>query len=232
MSGPYGSIDAIESLLRPHGLMPRGVVRFGGDGPVLDGGGQAASVVLVGHAGSSFWPAFTVWREARADGGGADPLDSWSKSVISPLAQALGATAYYPSEKPYQPFQRWAMAAEGLTASPLGILIHPVYGLWHGYRGALGFAEVLEDGRTAVESRDPCSDCREKPCISHCPADALATGSFDVGLCRACLGSPAGQGGCMTAGCAARSACPVGAGYRYRDEQVRFHMRALRIPAG
>src|SRR4030095_137820 len=38
---------------------------------------------------------------------------------------------------------RWAMRAEAVAPSPLGILIHPDYGLWHAYRGALAFAERL-----------------------------------------------------------------------------------------
>ena len=59
-----------------------------------------------------------------------------------------GGTAWFPSEKPWQPFQQWAMRAEGLKASPLGVLIHPDYGLWHGYRGAIGFAARMEFSAT------------------------------------------------------------------------------------
>lgn len=230
MSGPSSILIQIEEALRPHGLMPRGVVRFDGDGPELGGGGRARSVILLGHAGSSLWAPFRAWRDGQADGGGRDPLDSWSKAVIGPLAEALEATAYYPSEAPYQPFQRWAMRAEGMRASPLGILIHPEYGLWHGYRGAIGFAQLLPASQ-GLETAHPCDRCEGKPCLSGCPAGALDGGVFDVATCRGYLTTRAGQGGCMALGCAARAACPVGSSYRYEPEQLRFHMQALGITA-
>ena len=69
----------------------------------------------------------------------ANPLDTWSREVIGEVAEEFGARAVSPSDRPYLPFQQWAMRAEGLRPSPLGILMHPEYGLWHAYRGALLF---------------------------------------------------------------------------------------------
>ncbi|SMD14427.1 ferredoxin [Rhizobium sp. RU36D] len=229
MSGPSVILTQIKDTLRPHGLTTRGVVAFSGDGPKLAGGGRAACVVLVGHAGSSFWSAFRAWQRSQDHGGGKDPLDTWSKAVIEPLAQILDATAYYPSDAPYQPFQHWAMQAEGIKASPLGILIHPDYGLWHGYRGAIGLATPLPQSDVQVPPVHPCDTCEGKPCIAGCPAAALEGEIFDVGRCRSYLAGPAGQGGCMAHGCAARAACPVGSSYRYEPDQLRFHMQALSI---
>lgn len=224
---------AIDVALHPHGLVTRGVVRFvADDGPELPGGGRAKTVVLVGHAGAGFWPAFAGWRDRQADRGGADPLDTWSKCVIDAVAADFAAAAYYPSDPPYQPFQRWAIAAEGLGASPLGILIHPGFGLWHGYRGALGFSGYPVRGVAVKPETSPCVKCLSKPCVSHCPANALDNGSYDADRCRAYLATPAGQGGCVTTGCVARAACPVGSSYRYGQEQVRFHMKALQVMLG
>ncbi len=42
------------------------------------------------------------------------------------------------------------MAAEGLKPSPLGLLMHPEYGLWHGYRGAILFGEAGIDNATGA----------------------------------------------------------------------------------
>ncbi len=229
MSGLSPFPEAIAAQLAPHGLELRGIVRFeGGEGgPLLRQGGMALSVMLIGHVGSAIWPAFTDWRARQSDSGGAHPLDRWSMEVIGPIAEASGATAYYPSEAPYQPFQRWAMMAEGLKASPLGILIHPLYGLWHGYRGALGFESVLAGREYPAAREHPCDGCREKPCLTHCPASAVTVDGFDVGACRRLLADkPAGEG-CLRSGCLARSACPVGAAYRYSEDQLRFHMEAL-----
>jgi ferredoxin len=150
--------------------------------------------------------------------------------LIRPLAERLGGQAYFPSEKPWQPFQQWARRAEGLKASPLGVLIHPDYGLWHGYRGAIGFAETVGEP-TIPFDRHPCDRCLDKPCLSNCPVDAVKSTSFDVPACRSHIHSPQGKTGCMAAGCMARNACPVGAEYRYPPEQRRFHMQALSRPA-
>ncbi|MGV3552015.1 hypothetical protein [Rhizobium sp.] len=133
--------------------------------------------------------------------------------------------AWFPSDKPWQPFQQWAMRAEGLKASPLGILIHPQYGLWHGYRGAIGLIERL-DAPAAEIRLHPCDHCPDKPCLATCPVGAVLPERFDVASCRTYLRA-AGQGTCRQAGCLARTACPVGAGYRYPAEQLRFHMAAL-----
>lgn len=220
----------IRAALEPHGLFLRGFVNFaeGEPAPALVDGRPAASVLLIGNIGSLLWPAFSRWREERPDHGGSDPLDTWSKSVIRTLAASAGATAWFPSDPPWQPFQQWAMRAEGLRASPLGILIHPVYGLWHGYRGALGFAAPVADEAPPVEPH-PCDSCAAKPCLTSCPAGAVRPEAFDVPSCRDHLRTPQGQAGCMRSGCLARAACPVGAAYRYNEAQLRFHMAALSL---
>lgn len=234
MTGPAASHDDVLSKLRaalaPHGVFLRGVVNFskGETAPVLKGGQAAGSVVLLGNIGGSIWPAFERWSGAIAARDVQDPLDTWSKTVIEPVARAFGATAYFPSDPPWQPFQQWAMRAEGLETSPLGILIHPEYGLWHGYRGALGFERVLTP--TPLDRhKHPCDHCLDKPCLSSCPADAVLSSGFQMTPCRTHLRTPEGQAGCMVAGCIARNACPVGSEYRYSAEQLRFHMEALSL---
>ncbi|CDZ35470.1 Hypothetical protein NGAL_HAMBI1145_28640 [Neorhizobium galegae bv. officinalis] len=209
--------------LEPHGILIRGVVNFGpGEGPLLGNGALARSVVLLGNVGGSIWPSFTEWRKGHD---GAEPLDTWSKSLIRPLAEQLGAAAYFPSDPPWQPFQRWAIKAEGLKSSPLGILIHPQFGLWHGYRGALGFPFAIEN--SPDEAEHPCESCADKPCLSACPVNAVSLSGFDIPRCRAYLASDAGKATCMVSGCAARNSCPVGVQHRYPPEQLRFHMEAL-----
>ena len=223
-------LETIRAALEPHGLFLRGFVNFAEveAAPQLAGGDSARSVALIGNIGSSLWPAFSRWRETEPDRGGRDPLDTWSKAVIRPIAALADATAWFPSDPPWQPFQQWAMRAEGLKASPLGILIHPVYGLWHGYRGALGFAESIIDA-LAEHAAHPCDQCPDKPCLTTCPAGAVHPETFDVSACRSHLRTPEGQGGCMAGGCFARAACPVGYDFRYNEAQLRFHMAALSL---
>lgn len=215
-------IDMIRAALAPHGIFVRGTVPFEGDGPEM-AGGRARSVVLLGNIGGSIWRPFAEWRQCHPDA--ADPLDAWSVAVIRPVAEAAGGTAWFPSERPWQPFQQWAMRAEGLRPSPLGILVHPDYGLWHGYRGAIGFIEAID--HPAVEARPhPCETCIDKPCLASCPAGAVTIDRFDVAACRTYL-TGTGEETCMLSGCIARNSCPVGQAYRYPPEQLRFHMAAL-----
>ena len=215
-------IEQIRAALSPHGIFLRGVVHFDNDGPETLKG-RARTVVLLGNIGGSIWQPFSKWWQNNEHV--SDPLDTWSVEIIRPVADAMGGTAWFPSEKPWQPFQQWAMRAEGLRASPLGVLIHPEYGLWHGYRGAIGLEDHIDFPASAARPH-PCDRCPDKPCLTTCPANAVAPGHFDVPACRTYLAGD-GERTCMQVGCIARNACPVGGEYRYPAEQLRFHMAAL-----
>ena len=224
MSGSFPLVR-IAAALDPHGIMLRGVASFdAGEGPSLVDGVSARSVVLVGNIGGSIWPHFSRWQQGYD---GPDPLDTWSKSLILPLAQALGATAYFPSDPPYQPFQQWAVRAEDLRPSPLGILLHRRYGLWHGYRGALGFSFEIGSAQVEDEADPGQADGWEEACAAACPAVAVTAEGSDAPRCQRYLSSAAGEATCMADGCAVRNCCPVGAEYRYPEDQLRFHMAAL-----
>ncbi|MFK0163269.1 ferredoxin [Rhizobium sp. NPDC090279] len=230
MSRGPAILEQLRAALGVHGVFVRGHLSLrDGEGPLLTDGTAARSLVLLGNVGGSIWPAFSRWLNMPDNRMRKDPLDDWSKAIIRPVAGELGATAYFPSDPPWQPFQRWAMQAEGLKASPLGILIHPQYGLWHGYRGALGFAEGLEGAGVTEFSPHPCDLCAAKPCLTACPVTAVAAAGFDVPGCRSHLRTREGQAGCMAGGCLARNACPVGADYRYPAGQLAFHMAALQL---
>jgi hypothetical protein len=125
-------LAALEQALAPSGLMLRGGFRPAPDDVAPEGVGTR---LLVGNAGPALWQEFEQQRPE-----GPDPLDRWTAATIGPIALRFGASALYPFEgPPYWPFQRWAMRAEPVRPSPLGILIHPRHGLWHAYRAALAF---------------------------------------------------------------------------------------------
>ncbi len=212
----------IERSLRDAGLIPRGAFHpAAADGvPPLAADTPARTVVLAGNAGPQMWLAYDAARAVQPM-----TLDEWSARVLTGLAARLRARALFPFERPYLPFQRWAARAEACHASPLGLLIHPDYGLWHGYRGALLFAELIElpppDRRAS-----PCASCADRPCLAACPAGAFDGTAYDVPACaRHLAGTP--QPACMEIGCLARHACPVGRDYRYAPAQARFHMQAF-----
>lgn len=217
------ALAPIVAAIERRGLAARGAFALDDVDRVagLDG---LSALILVGAAGARGWDAFAASPEARD--GGADPLDRWSRHVVGALAADLGARALYPfGGPPYWPFQRWAARAEPVHASPLGLLIHPNYGLWHSYRGALGFATPVAISERAPRA-SPCETCASQPCLSACPVGAFAPDGYDVADCAAHLRTEEGAR-CMDGGCLARRACPIGAEHRHGGEQARFHMRAF-----
>ncbi|MFN3549639.1 MAG: hypothetical protein ACK4U0_19300 [Mesorhizobium sp.] len=220
-------LDGIAAALAVHGLIPRGGIDFepGETTPPGPSGGSAKAVLLVGHAGSSIWPHFQAWL-ADQPVGLADPLDAWSRRVIGEMAERFGARAVSPSDRPWLPFQAWAMRAEGLRPSPLGLLMHPVWGVWHAYRGALLFDRPLGILPEPDSMHHPCDACVGKPCLNACTVRAHSLAGFDYPACLAHLRSSAGAP-CASGGCLDRGACPVGTEYRYSSAQQAFHMAAF-----
>ncbi len=214
------TIETVQSAIERAGLVPRGAFRLA-DGELL---ADVRTIVLIGMTGRAGWEAFAASPEARE--GNGHPLDRFSRRVIDALAQELHAVALYPfGGPPHWPFQQWARRAEPVHPSPIGILIHPVYGLWHSYRGALGFSQALEVPAFET-SASPCDSCRERFCLGACPVGAFSPAGYDVAACASYLRSPAGAD-CMTGGCLARRACPVGAGHAPGAKQAAFTMRAF-----
>jgi hypothetical protein len=217
-------IETVFSTIAQAGLVPRGAFLLADEeraGPIAG----LRTIVLIGVSGHSGWGAFAASAEAHD---GADhPLDRWSRRVIDALAHALGAISFYPfGGPPHFPFQQWARRAEPVHPSPVGMLIHPVFGLWHSYRGALGFEKALDVA--PFEPRpSPCEACSGRPCLQACPVGAFVVSGYDVPACAAHLNSPTGAD-CMDRGCRARRACPVGAAHAAKPEQAAFAMRAFR----
>jgi len=217
------TIEALFSAIERVGLAARGAFRLA-ESERAGALAYVRTLVLIGVAGRRGWDAFAASPEARD---GVDhPLDRFGRRVIDALGAELGAVALYPfGGPPHWPFQRWALRAEPVHPSPIGALIHPTYGLWHSYRGALGFSQAL-DVPAFEASASPCDACRERPCLSACPVGAFSADGYDVAACAAHLKSPAGAD-CITGGCLARRACPVGAEQAHRPDQAAFTMRAF-----
>lgn len=212
--------DVVHAI-EPTGFAVRGgfAVRPGDTVPDAPSG-PTRTVVIVGNVGGAMWARFRAEEPP-----GPDPLDTWTRSVLRPIAAELGAGFVHPSDEPFQPFQRWAQRADDVWQSPIGLMVHPEHGLWHAYRGALLFPGDLA-GLPLVGGRtSPCIGCPQ-PCLSACPVGAFGPHGYDV---DACAGHVRGGGVpvCADDGCAARLACPVGVDRRYGPDQMRFHMRAF-----
>ena len=220
-------LESIAQALEPLGLRLRGGMHVapGDKVPALPDGSAAQTLLLVGNAGPALWRAFAAAPE-YADGQ-SHPLNRWTRRQLDAVAIPFGGTVLYPfDEAPAWPFQRWAARCEAVHQSPLGLLVHPQYGLWHAYRGAILVAPVLELAAPAP-APSPCQSCAGQPCLSRCPVGAFTPGGYNVAACAAHLALPEGQD-CLGAGCLARRACPVGADFAQAAAQNAFHMRAFR----
>lgn len=229
---PIPTYDDIASAVARTGLTARGGFHpMPTDAvPTLASGAAPETVILVGNVGSGFWESFRASPHFERE---RNPLDAWSREVVSVLALELGAEPLFPfGGPPWLPFLRWAERADTVWPSLMGPLIHPRFGLWHAYRGALSFAARIElPPREEEGARRPCDDCAERPCLAPCPVGAVAVdeqgaAAFNPADCGAWLtNEPRSE--CRTSGCLARRACPVGQQHAYHPEHAAFHMTAF-----
>jgi hypothetical protein len=227
------AIADLAAALQRHGMLIRGGFALNAEDeqglagfPELAVAGQERMLLLIGNAGPALYDAFFAAGGPAGERAGDHPLDDWTRSVIAPIAEKFGARAAFPSDgPPWLPFQRWAMRGEGLKPSPLGVLIHPEFGLWHAYRAALVFARPVALP-LAPKMAHPCDSCADRPCLSTCPVGAVTETSYAVDNCARHVAGRDG-GPCRGGGCLARRACPVGAGHRYPERALAFHMAAF-----
>lgn len=206
----------IEALLLQQGLCVSG----GFTPEVHDDLPGAASLLMISPVGAEFWPMFAVSPEYLD--GRPDPIDRWSTRVLTEIAATVGGVALFPfGGPPYRPFLRWAMRTGRAHTSAVGMLVHAEAGLWISYRGAIALPYAIAMPRPLP---NPCDSCKKKPCRAACPVEALRDG-YQTERCHSWLDDP--RSDCMTLGCAARRACPVGADYGRLPEQSAFHMKSF-----
>ena len=220
------ALAELTQALARHGLRLRGgfATDSASDADILAVAPWAQTVILIGNVGSELWDKSGAEIAALGD---PDPLDRWTRSVIEPIASSVDGRALFPfAGPPYWPFQRWAERAEGVRSSPIGIQIHPEFGLWHAYRAAILLRGMIE--LPHQEQTHPCDTCVGRPCLTHCPVNAFTSTGYEVDRCvDHVVAVQYETGSCREVGCLARLACPIGTAWRYHPEHARFHMRAF-----
>lgn len=206
------SIPRISAELSQHGLFVMGALH------------DAEETVLLAGAAPEMWPVFQSSPEYKD--ATPDPLDRWSKRILTPIANAAGGHALFPSDgPPYLPFIAWAKATGQFWDSPTGMMVHTRAGLMISIRGALRLPGKLD--LPSAHATSPCLDCSDKPCQTACPVGALSALSlYDVPTCKSHIAQSAGLE-CLEGGCLVRRACPVSTGFGREPAQSGFHMRAF-----
>ena len=178
------------------------------------------TLALIGPDEPGFWEIFSGSPEHKD--GQPDAMDRWSRRVLTDVADTVGAEALFPfGGPPFQPFFTWALQTGRFWTSPIQFLVHDTRGLFASFRGALVLPEPCAPPPALNK---PCDTCTDKPCLSGCPVDAMGK-VYDVDRCKSHLRSPAGED-CMSSGCKARRACPIGQGLR-QPAQASHHMKAF-----
>ncbi len=178
-----------------------------GAGALLDG---ARSVIVVGSGGRALWSRFRAWSDEAPRArllDEAHPLDRYVGTVLDrgdALLAAAGVRArrFEPTVvfEPRVDFRRLATLAGLGASSPLGIVVHPVFGPWWALRGAWLIDRALPPTPPLVL---PCEGCASAPCRAAIPDGT--------------------EGTILAAIFPARAACRIQE-HRYTDEQIAWHL--------
>lgn len=183
---------------------------------------QYQRLVLLGHGGQ------TMWQQLQASQPPAtDPVDTYSiqlaQQFIDMYLDAAPSRLLYPTADPYLlPLTQLGELAGWSRPTPLGLGIHPDFGLWFAYRAAFLTSAALQP-TAPISNPDAayaCQQCQAKPCIRQCPAQAVQRHQFHLAACVDYRLAP--QSACADR-CLARMACPEAPAHRYSLAQIQYH---------
>lgn len=211
-------LNQIEALANERGLTIAGYCPVQPEDNLPD---EAKSLVLLRPDEPIFWQMFQSSPEMQDLA--PDPMDRWSKKVITQIANAVDGTPYFPfGGPPYWPFYTWALRSKTSFESPIRLSVHSTAGLFISFRGAIAVPYNLP---TVMNTQSPCLNC-SAPCTTSCPVGALTQAGYDVPACKTHLVKEEGQP-CRTGGCLARRACPINQSFPREKAQSAFHLDAF-----
>jgi epoxyqueuosine reductase len=177
--------------------------------------GDYTQLILLGHAGKQLWECVKA-----ADMPGEHPIDDYTVQTIKQVfSEQFADRRYrilYPGDASVG-LQQLGKLAGWHHPSPFMVGIDGEWGSWFAYRAAI-LANTDFLPFFPVDRGNPCLSCAKQPCISACPAAAMANGRFSLTQCISYR--EAKQSACQFT-CLARIACPVGSAHRYDDAQLR-----------
>ncbi len=228
MRSPSSRLDHGFSTLRSRGLGLHAILPTAGAAAVApklaDLVDEWPSMVLIGSAGTTLWQSMTAAGAFGPD----DPVDEYAEDALfdfcDDLGPDVGTRLLWPSpdRSSSVPVTLLGELAGWSHRSPLGLGIHPRFGLWFAYRGVV-LLEVAVEPQREPKSASPCASCADRPCLSSCPSSAVG-GPSGLDL-TACFGERSRAGADCAGRCLARAGCPIGAEHRYGPAQAEHHQR-------
>ncbi len=180
----------------------------------LDPQGRHRRLLLIGHGGRRLWERVKVAGLASEH-----PIDEFTVAAVREwFAAQLPGSGYallYPGDAPVG-LQALGRLAGWHHESPFRVGVNAEWGSWFAYRAvALTDADLPPSAPLAGAS--PCASCAARPCVTACPAGALAGDDFSLPKCIAYRRQPESR--CRIT-CVARTSCPVRPEHRYDDDQI------------
>jgi len=176
-------------------------------------------LIVFGHGGKQMWEKTQQSTFAKL----ADPIDNFSSDIVRHyFASACNDNTYtilYPNGADTIPLQKLGELVGWHHAAPFKVGINAFWGSWFAYRVVV-LADTSLEPTPHITAPSPCDSCKEKACISACPASAFNETDASFETCvnyRLSTSSP-----CKTQ-CLARLACPIASEHRYTTEQINYH---------
>ena len=184
-------------------------------------------LLLIANGGPRYWH----YNSECTDFESANPIDECAVSTVLSVLDRLDAdaeaTVLYPAPTFRLSLLQLGRMAGWQQRSPLGLGLHPQYGLWFAYRVVLlidgdCFKQAPDEPvMTADTTASTCLNCESRACIQRCPAAALSLHALpDMQRCSS--HRLATDSSCETR-CLAREACPVATEYQYPEQQIAYH---------
>ncbi|UZE97052.1 hypothetical protein [Alkalimarinus alittae] len=181
-----------------------------------------SQLILVGHRGKLLWASLPNADSLTDAPANSNPIDSFTIETVSMWLTTthpnLSFRVIYPGNPPVN------LIALGKLAgwhheSPFKVGINNHWGSWFAYRSV-----ILANSDFAITqplaSTSPCSTCKHKICIDHCPAAACNEGELELNKCISYRKSANSQ---CSRTCLARVSCPVKSEHRYTEPQLNYH---------
>jgi len=178
---------------------------------------EKCQLLMFAHGGKKFWEALK-----KNDIQTENPVDDFSVHLINQFFsknfQQNKFEILYPKND-FLDLQGLGKLAGWHNTSPFKLGINSEWGSWFAYR-VIVLADTQFQTTPYIGEESPCETCKEKPCISICPANAMQSVDFDITSCITYRKQD--NSSCETQ-CISRLACPVGRSHQYSVEQIHYH---------